>query len=377
MSLKPFIKWPGGKSNELEIIRKHLPSQIDRYIEPFLGGGSVFLSLNHDKSYVNDYSKELMAVYGVVKNDNADFYSFLDKINSTWKKLDLIISNNSKELEELYKSYSNEIDLSSADTILKYKSRISQFLFKNSMDLKKLMNGNFSFDVENFIKSIEKTMINKIIRMKKIELQRGALSESDVLKNIETAFKSGYYIHFRHLYNEKDSFDLSIGESAAMFYFIREYCYSSMFRYNSEGKFNVPYGGMSYNNKDFGKKIAYLRSVGLRDRLKITDLYALDFEKFLSMVAPKKNDFIFLDPPYDTDFSTYAQNNFDKSDQIRLAEYMKNSEANFMLIIKNTEFIKKIYNVKKLNIIGFNKKYQVSFKNRNDKDVEHLLIKNY
>jgi DNA adenine methylase len=46
---------------------------------------------------------------------------------------------------------------------------------------------------------------------------------------------------------------------------------------------------------------------------------------------------VFLDPPYDSEFSTYAKNEFDKDDQARLAEYLiKECKANFMIVIKNT-----------------------------------------
>jgi len=47
-----------------------------------------------------------------------------------------------------------------------------------------------------------------------------------------------------------------------------------------------------------------------------------------------------------------------------------------MLIIKNTPFIYDLYSKAKLNISAFEKKYLVSFMNRNNKDVKHLLIKN-
>ena len=95
------------------------------------------------------------------------------------------------------------------------------------------------------------------------------------------------------------------------------------------------------------------------------------------MIKPEEGDFIFLDPPYDTEFSTYAQNDFDKNDQIRLANYLKNTKANFMLVIKNTDFIRSLYDYEEFNVDIFDKKYMVSFKNRNDKDVEHLMITNY
>ena len=91
-----------------------------------------------------------------------------------------------------------------------------------------------------------------------------------------------------------------------------------------------------------------------------------------------KNDFIFLDPPYDTEFNTYARNTFDKADQKRLADYLQSEcEAKFMLIIKSTPYILSLYKNKNLNIRVFDKKYLVSFMNRNNKNVQHLLITNY
>ena len=162
-----------------------------------------------------------------------------------------------------------------------------------------------------------------------------------------------------------------------MFYFIREYCYASMFRYNKQGKFNVPYGGISYNRKDFNKKIDYISSDNIKKYMNKTKIYNMDFENFCDTINLTENDFIFLDPPYDTEFSTYAKNDFNKNDQIRLSNFLKNTKAKFMLIIKNTDFIYNLYNNSGFYIKSFDKKYLVSFQNRNNKDVEHLIITNY
>ena len=90
------------------------------------------------------------------------------------------------------------------------------------------------------------------------------------------------------------------------------------------------------------------------------------------------NDFVFLDPPYDSDFSTYAQNEFTKEDQRRLADYLCNKcKGKWMMVIKYTPFIFSLYDGKGLNISTFDKKYLVSFMNRNDKQAEHLIIMNY
>lgn len=84
----------------------------------------------------------------------------------------------------------------------------------------------------------------------------------------------------------------------------------------------------------------------------------------------------FLDPLYDTDFSTYAQNEFRHEEQKRLCECLKRTPAKILLIIKNTDFIYELYK-DNFNITSFDKKYMVSFMNRNDRKAEHLIITNY
>jgi Site-specific DNA methylase len=86
----------------------------------------------------------------------------------------------------------------------------------------------------------------------------------------------------------------------------------------------------------------------------------------------------FLDPPYDSEFSTYANNAFTQNDQIRLADYLKSEcRAKWMMVIKNTPLISSLYSGNGLSIQSFDKKYLVSFMNRNDKNAEHLIITNY
>ena len=61
----------------------------------------------------------------------------------------------------------------------------------------------------------------------------------------------------------------------------------------------------------------------------------MDFETFLRTTQPGENDFVFLDPPYDSEFCTYAKNAFTRDDQRRLADFMINEcKAKWMMIIK-------------------------------------------
>lgn len=228
-----------------------------------------------------------------------------------------------------------------------------------------------------------------MVRMKAIEAKKGDLSSEDLMKNIEVSFKGAFYMHFRYLYNIKEELlsneEISPGYSTALFVFIRQYCYSSMFRFNKNGEFNVPYGGISYNRKSLIRNIENYTSVEMDEHLSKTTLGNLDFYEFMEKYPPRYGDFIFIDPPYDTEFSTYDKNIFDQNDQVRLANYLINEcKGNFMIIIKYTEFIAGLYqsgiktaNSNEISVKMFDKKYSVSFKDRNDKDVVHMIITNY
>ncbi len=214
--------------------------------------------------------------------------------------------------------------------------------------------------------------------MNKIEQDRGELPLSDIIKNIEGALKSSFYMHLRHLYNHPKEYQIPASRHSAFFYFIREYAYASMFRFNGQGKFNVPYGGIGYNRKNMSKKIEKLQDSEVIGKLQSSKIECMDFLSFFKKYPPKKNDFIFLDPPYDSDFSDYDKNLFNLDDQARLATFLtKSCKANFMLVIKSTKNILSLYEGYGLNIKPFDKKYMWTIKERNDRDVIHLMIKNY
>lgn len=369
--MKPFIKWPGGKKEELKIIIPNMPLEFNRYIEPFVGGGAVYLDIEDAREYlINDKSEELICLYNNVKSQSKEFLEKLKGINNSWIGLETIVLEASEELIKNYIKYRcDEV------TELMFHDYITQFMLKNKLKLERLLKGGLDVNLQIYTSEIEKNLKSKTKRMKKIEKEKGLLSNKDILDNYEAAFKSGFYMYFRYIYNNFNKYKIDKCFKSAVFYFIREYCYSSMFRYNKSGGFNVPYGGISYNRKNFKTKIDSLSNCSLVSHLKNTTIKNLDFEEFLDNIKPETKDFIFLDPPYDSKFSTYSENKFDEEDQVRLANYLKNTPAKFMLVIKNTELIYSLY--KEFNIKSFDKKYLVSFQNRNEKDVKHLLITNY
>ena len=370
--LKPIIKWPGGKEKELPHIKLHAPQWFDNYYEPFVGGGSVFTALDAKHLYINDKSDELISLYRYIATQDKKFFQWLDLIMVVWQNtLDYVAKH--QELCEWYKQFRrDEIEE------LLMKGKLHMFVKAEMQHIEEVLPVDFEWSRDTFFKEIDKCLAHKIVRMKKIEKERHEMPEQDIFDNIETAFTSALYTYLRALYNDKELGKQQPELATALFVFLRNYAYSGMFRYNDNGDFNVPYGGISYNHKTMRSKIDYYKSPELLAHFKKTTIESLDFLDFFHKHKPTEKDFIFLDPPYDTEFSTYAQNEFNRDDQKRLADYLcEECKAKWQMIIKYTPFIYDLYNREGIIIQKFDKKYLVSFMNRNDKDVEHLIITNY
>ena len=327
--MKPFMKYPGGKAKEAPLVSRYKPQNINNYYEPFVGGGAIFFELDNNMSYINDYSKDLIDLYLLLQSGDKKLEDYLTYFNKLWKNIENAI--------------------------------IDKNLFLDTV-----------FNYSTFKKHVEEAMIKKESTIKKFEGNGIKISKENRSQIKLTARKTAFYMCIRDIYNDKK---ITGPLHVASYFFLREYCYSSMFRFSKNGVFNVPYGGMSYNSKYLDGKIEYMFSHEMMLKLHKTKICNLDFERFLEEYEPQNDDFIFLDPPYDSEFSTYDQNTFDKNEQIRLKNALTKSNAKWMLIIKKTDFIYSLYS--DFFIYEYNKNYMVSFKNRNEKDVKHLLITNY
>ncbi len=91
--MKPIIKYQGGKTKELPLIKKLLPPNITAVIEPFCGGAAVSWALNKP-AVLNDINKDLINLYEVVK-DPTVFHTLLDAVNTL----------KTKEHDDLEKEY--------------------------------------------------------------------------------------------------------------------------------------------------------------------------------------------------------------------------------------------------------------------------------
>jgi len=81
--MKPLFMWAGGKNKMLKKYANYLPEQFDSYIEPFLGGGAMFVwayKKNPEATFfLNDVNEDIMRIYQSIRNDVGNFLTTLDK----------------------------------------------------------------------------------------------------------------------------------------------------------------------------------------------------------------------------------------------------------------------------------------------------------
>lgn len=105
---KPFLKWVGGKTQLLNVIREKYPQEIEEYCEPFVGGGAVLFDVlnnyNPKKVLINDINSELINTYMQVR-DNIN-----NIINSLLEIQDLYWNMNNEEQKSFYYKKRNEFN---------------------------------------------------------------------------------------------------------------------------------------------------------------------------------------------------------------------------------------------------------------------------
>jgi DNA adenine methylase len=366
----PLVKWPGGKTGELDRIRRLLPGDVDRYLEPFVGGGAVLFSVpSQVPAHVNDACVELMDLYAGVRSRDPGLFTLLDGLVAWWEALAGLTEQRADDLVQRFRSTSSTAMVEAAAAELVDRERAA---------LLATVPTPWSAVGDEFLEHAGRILPRKLARMRTVEAARGhALPAADVWSNIEGAVKASCYTALRARYNRGRAVGVASPMQSALFYFLREYAYAAMFRFNADGGFNVPYGGVSYNRKSLAAKVDHLRSPAVADRLRATTLDCEDFETFLDRHRPGPDDVIFLDPPYDSDFSEYDGNGFDRDDHERLASVMRRTPARFVMVIKATPTVLDVYRHGTWSVASTDQTYRWTIKGRNDRRATHLTITNF
>lgn len=190
--------------------------------------------------------------------------------------------------------------------------------------------------------------------------------EENPIQHVPNANEALYY-RMRNLFNHPDGFYLD----SVLYFFINKTAYSGMIRYNKKGEYNVPFGRYPHLNTQ-------LVTRQHSDLLQGAELYCADYSKIFSMA--QKEDFMFLDPPYDCVFHDYGnrdklENGFDETEHRRLAADFRNLSCRALMVIGKTPLTEELY--KSYIVDEYYKNYSVNIRNRFHNDSMHLIIKNY
>jgi len=121
-------------------------------------------------------------------------------------------------------------------------------------------------------------------------------------------------------------------EAASLFYYLNRTGYNGLCRFNRSGEFNVPFG--RYAN------INYRRSfVDYRPLFKTWEFSRATFDQ----IRLRPDDFVYADPPYDVEFTTYSAGGFTWEDQVRTAELLPEHGGPILLSNQATKRIVKLY----------------------------------
>ena len=200
-----------------------------------------------------------------------------------------------------------------------------------------------------------------------------------VLNSYEANHSEEFYYEIRNKDRNKNTFNrLSDYTRAARTIYLNKACFNGLYRVNSKNEFNVPFGKKTKVNTYEGSNL-----ITVSNYLSNTDyeikILSVDFEE--SVKDAKKGDFIYFDPPYDSDtstFNSYTENGFGKEEQERLAKVYKDLDSRgcyVMLSNHNTTLINELYKDYNIHVIEAKRNINANGKKRGK--VEEVIITNY
>jgi DNA adenine methylase len=195
LSLKPFVKWAGGKTQIIAEILKLVPNSYDTYYEPFLGGGALFFQLKPISAVVSDYNSELITAYNCFQ-DKEDYLLMIEEI----------LKHQRNHSEEYYYQI-REMDRIAEFTKLPNYMRAARMIYLN----KACFNGLYRVNSKGFfnvpsgkytiVNAYDETLYNNLSKY----LSRSSIfiNNDDFEKAVSSA-KKGDFVYFDPPY---DTFD--------------------------------------------------------------------------------------------------------------------------------------------------------------------------
>lgn len=197
------------------------------------------------------------------------------------------------------------------------------------------------------------------------------------LKVHEKNNSSDYYYEIRALDREEGFKDMSDTEKAARIIYLNKTCYNGLYRVNSSGQFNSPYG--RYKKPEIVNEFV-LRAISEFFNSNEIEILNGDYRDTLKHID--KNSFVYLDPPYmpissSSSFTGYTEGGFDYSKQMELkSECDKLTEQGIRFVQSNSdcEEIRDLYKDYKIKTVKAKRSINSVAKKRGE--INEVLIYN-
>ena len=344
-----FVKWAGGKFNLIHQIEQYLPKKIDRYFEPFIGGGALFFYIMQKYkpqfAFISDINQNLILTYEVIRDDVEVLIQQLHRHKENHRK-DFEKFGNQKtiKIHELnqkakkIKIYLGQLSAGGAPRGFRRNARPPGEVYKVQLELNKILD-----------------------ELKEIKKKK---REED---------KQRYYYIQREIYNKNKV--LSKVEIASYFIYLNKAGFNGMYRENKKGYLNIPKGDLKEMNIDERKLRKASKILNQNVQIRCAPYRTID-------PLAKENDFIYFDPPYaplkKNSFTTYNKNPFLEEEQKQLAFFCKKlniRNVKFMLSNNNTDLIHQLFSQFQIKYVSTKRLINSDTKGRGN--VDEVLIINY
>jgi len=189
-------------------------------------------------------------------------------------------------------------------------------------------------------------------------------------------YEEDYYYSVREWDRKDDFSSLSAVTRAARFIYLNKTCFNGLYRVNSKGHFNVPFGNYSNPTIVDANNLRECSRVLARAELKVSD-YAMIVDEV------EKGDFVYFDPPYaplsvTSSFTAYTKQGFSYADQEALREVcyrLDRKGVHFMLSNSSNSQMQELYRDFTIHLVAANRAINSKASERGP--VQEILVTNY
>lgn len=178
----------------------------------------------------------------------------------------------------------------------------------------------------------------RVIKDNPDELIKRLLQLEKNYNSLDEEEKKAYFLNVRNIFNKEQLDDI---DRSKYFIFLNRTCFNGLYRVNSKGYFNVPFG--KYSNPTICNPEVIVADSELLNA-KNTVILQGDFEKTVEYIDEEKASFFYFDPPYrplssTSSFNTYAKESFNDLEQIRLRDYCRylNTKLGIKWMLSNSD----------------------------------------